>query len=248
MKRLCVNVILRFKSSLEKIAEISTEIKDKVLYYEVHQNEIAEAHHKGKPANIVWCHFGYDEDDMVDSNFFCFTTWVDDLQDKEVWYKNKQDAKWVRGVYIESNSTYDVVKSFKDSKIDKNEFVSLTREYTTKIISVAEKYIKVFREYLNKTINEDQLIETLEPFNNEISLWYFKQTELPIAPNELHKWSFTHSKLCSTIHDFSLYYNKSNLSSWSTENRKWLMKNSLKRYEEELEELKEQDKILENLP
>lgn len=75
-------MILRFQSSIEQIAEIAKEIKDKVCYYEVHQNEIAEAHHKGHAANIVWCYFGYDEDDMVDSNYICHTTWVDDLQDK----------------------------------------------------------------------------------------------------------------------------------------------------------------------
>ncbi len=60
-KRLSVKVILRFQSSMEQIAEIATEIKDKVLNYDVYQNEIAEAHYKGRAANIVWCYFGYDE-------------------------------------------------------------------------------------------------------------------------------------------------------------------------------------------
>ena len=82
-KRLSVKVILRFQSSMEQIAEIATEIKNKVLYFGVYQNEIAEARYKGRVANIVWYYFGYDENDMVDCNFICHSSWVDDAQDKE---------------------------------------------------------------------------------------------------------------------------------------------------------------------
>ena len=49
----------------------------------MYQNEIAEARYKGRVANIVWYYFGYDENDMVDCNFICHSTWVDDAQDKE---------------------------------------------------------------------------------------------------------------------------------------------------------------------
>lgn len=42
-KRLSVKVILRFQSSLAQISEIASEIKNKVLYCDVFQNEIAES-------------------------------------------------------------------------------------------------------------------------------------------------------------------------------------------------------------
>lgn len=74
VKRLSAKVILRYQSSMEQIAEIADEIKNKVLYYEVHQNKISETRYAGRAANIVWCYFGYDEDDMVDCNFICHTT------------------------------------------------------------------------------------------------------------------------------------------------------------------------------
>ena len=100
-KRLAIKVILRYESSMEQIANIASEIKEKVLYYEVHQNEIAEERYKGKPANIVWCYFGYDEDDMVDGNFVFHTTWVDDLQDKNWWYRKSKNSMIVNNVYID---------------------------------------------------------------------------------------------------------------------------------------------------
>lgn len=73
-KRLSVNVILRFQSSMEQIAEI----KNKVLYYDVYQNEIAEAHYKGRAVNIVWCYFGighiYIQNFLVQYMIFLFFT------------------------------------------------------------------------------------------------------------------------------------------------------------------------------
>ncbi len=241
-KRLSVKVILRFQSSMEQIAEIATEIKNKVLYCEVYQNEIAEARYKGRAANIVWCYFGYDEDDMVDGNYICHTTWIDDSQDKKWWYRISKNIVVVKGVHIDIHSSYELIKSFNENVIGKDELIKITREYTANIISAAEQYIKIFREYLNNTITEEQLIDRVDPLNIEISKWYFKQNELPIPQKELRDWVQIHEKLACTIHDFSLFYNKKHLETWKSENRKWLLTNAIKQYETELEELKNADK------
>ncbi len=243
-KRLVVKVILRFHSSMEEIADISMEVQRKVLYYEVHQNKIAESRHKNKAANMVWCHFGYDEDDMVNGNFICRTTWVDDLQDKNWWYRTSKNTIFANGVHIDVNTSYEMIKSLKADNINKDELIALTREYTSKIISIAEQYIKVFREYLNNTITEEQLINAIAPFNNQTSVLFFKQSDLPIPPNELHNWANVHTKIACTIHDFSLFYDRKNLNTWPAENRKWLMSDAIKRYEIELEELKAIDRTV----
>ena len=243
-KRLSVKVILRFQSSMEQIAEIATEIKNKVLYYEVYQNEIAEARFKDHAANIVWCYFGYDEDDMVDCNYICHTTWVDDSQDKECWYRISKNNIVAKGVHIDIHGSYELIKSLKDNTLDKDKLIQITKEYTANIISAAEQYIKIFREYLNNTISEEELIDSVAPLNIEISKWFLKQSDLPMPPKELHDWAHMHTKLSCTIHDFSLFYNKKNLKIWKSENRKWLLQNAIKQYEMELEELKNADKLI----
>ena len=243
-KRLSVKVILRFQSSMEQIAEIATEIKNKVLYFGVYQNEIAEARYKGRVANIVWYYFGYDENDMVDCNFICHSTWVDDAQDKEYWYRTSKNTITAKGVHIDVHSSYELIKNLKDNALDKDELIQITRKYTANIISVAEQYIKIFREYLNNTITEEELIDSVAPFNIEISKWFLKQSDLPIPPKELHDWAHIHTKLSCTIHDFSLFYDKKNLKTWKSENRKWLLQNAIKQYEMELEELKAADKLI----
>jgi hypothetical protein len=243
-KRLAVKVILRFQSSFEQIADIAIEIQKQALYFEVHQNEKVEARYRGKAANIIWCYFGYDEDDMVDGNFICRTTWVDDLQDKNWWYRSSESTVFVNGVHIEVYNSYNMIKGLRDNAIDKEELIRMTRAYSSKIITAAEQYIKIFREFANNTLGEDQLIDMVEPLNKEISLWFFKQSDLPIPPRELHDWAHAHTKIACTIHDFSLFYDRKNMTVWTAENKKWLMSDAIKKYEIELEELKSIERAL----
>lgn len=176
-KRLSIKVILRFPCSWEEIAEISKEIKDKALYYEVHQNEISELRFKGKRTNIIWCYFGYDEDDMANGNFVCHTTWVDESQDKKYWYSTGKNKMIINDVHIDVNSTYDVIKELKDDSIDEDELIRKTREYTVNIISMSEQYIKKFREYLNGDFSEEKLIDELESLNKKMNKCYLEQAE-----------------------------------------------------------------------
>ena len=92
-KRLSAKIILRYESSDEEISNIANEINQKIINYDVYQNQKSEQRYKGKPANIIWCYFGYDEDDMIDCNFLCHSTWVDDAQDKKNWYTEGKNIK-----------------------------------------------------------------------------------------------------------------------------------------------------------
>lgn len=237
-KRLAVKVILRFQSSFEQIADTAIEIQKQALYFEVHQNEKTEAHYRGKAANVILCYFGYDEDDIVDGNYICRTTWVDNLQDKNSGYRFSKNTIFVKGVHIEVNNSYEMIKDLRVNAIDNDELIKMTRAYSSKIITVAEKYIKIFREFVNNTLSEDQLIDKVEPLNKEISIWFFKQSDLPNPPKELHDWAHVHTKIACTIHDFSLFYDRKNMTVWTAENKKWLMADAIKRYGFELEELK----------
>lgn len=242
-KRLAVKIILRYAFTFEEIANITPEIISKVMYCDVFKSKSAESRYIGKASNIIWCYYGYDEDDIVRGNFICRTTWVDDSQDKKWWYRSTKNSQIIEGIYFDQiNGSYDTIKRLKDDNISKEDLIHITREYTSNLISLAEQCIKLYREFLNNTLSEEQLINDMTPLNNEILKWYFKQSNLPIPPTDLQEWADAHEKISGTIYDFSLFYNKKHLNVWSSDNRKWQMSNVIKRYEEDLEELKSIDK------
>jgi len=245
IKRLSAKVILRFESTVEEVANITHEITNKIRYADVYQNSGMELRHKGKPANIVWCYFGYSEDDVVGSNYIYYTTWVDDSQDKAYWYSKGNHSQIVSDIHIRTNTLYHAINEMlHETKIDKDELIRRTKEITSELINAAQQFIKFYREYQNNVINEEELIDAVEPLNQIIGQLYFEQSDLPCPPKELDEWASTNSQLAGIIHDFTLYYSKKHLGKWTSENRIYLMNSSIKRYENDLETLRKLEETI----
>lgn len=237
-KQLKVDVLLRYQSTLDHIAGYSREICKKVLYADVYADSSCEERYAGQPSNIITCHFGYDETDMVSGSYVCHTVWVDDTQNKDVWYRSSKNTEWINNVFVYKNSSYNALKLLHKSSMTEDDLIRLTKEYTANIINASEKVIKQFREYLNGVITEQQLIDVLPTLNTEIRKWFIKQSDLPIPSGRLDKWAKANEALACAAVDFSLYYDKQNVSKWSCDNRKQLMLSAVHKYECALEELK----------
>lgn len=245
VKRLSAKVILRYESTIDEIASIAHEIKNKIRYADVYQNSGMELRHKGKAANIVWCHFGYSEDDIVGCNYIYYTTWVDDSQDKAHWYSKGNHSQIINDIHIRTNTLYHAInKMLRETEIDKDELIRRTKEITVELINVAQQFIKFYREYQNRVINEEELTDAVEPLNQKIRQLYFQQGDLPCPPKELNEWASINSQLAGTIHDFTLYYSKKRLGKWTSENRIYLMNSSIKRYEADLETLRKLEETI----
>ena len=237
-KQLKVDVLLRYQSTLAHIAGYSREICKKVLYADVYADSSCEERYASQPSNIITCHFGYDETDMVSGSYVCHTVWVDDTQNKDVWYRSSKNTEWINNVFVYKNSSYNALKLLHKSSMTEDDLIRLTKEYTANIINASEKVIKQFREYLNGVITEQQLIDALPTLNTEIRKWFIKQSNLPIPPGRLDKWAKANEALACAAVDFSLYYDKQNVSKWSCDNRKELMLSAVHKYECTLDELK----------
>lgn len=242
VRRLSAKVILRFKYSENEIAEIVSEINNKIQCCNVYFNETEEARFKNQSAKIIWCYIGYDEDDMINCNYACISTWTDDTQDRDHWYG--RSGIIINDIHFSFNSSYETLKKLMQPTMQEEEFIKQANICILKLISVAERYIVCFREFLNGVITEQDLISSVLPLNKEITDLYYQQSDLPAPPNKLHDWFLIHSKIAGTIHDFSLYYSERGIDTWSYENRKWLMTNALNQYAKELEELKQIDKTI----
>ena len=237
-KQLKVDVILRFQSTFNHIADYSKEICNNIIYAEVYADGVCESRYKGKSSNIITCHFGYDEMDMTSGSYICHTVWVDDTQNQNIWYHHNKNTEWINDVFIYKNSSYDALKILQKDATDINTLIKNTKEYTANIINASERVINQFHEYLNGIITEKELIDVLPSLNSEIRKWFIKQSDLPIPPGKLSKWARANENLASASVDLSLYFDKENLSKWSSDNRKQLMLTAISNYNNALEELK----------
>lgn len=244
-KRYDVRIILKTAVTLTEIQEISKEINNILCKADVYQNKIAEKRFKGENTNIIWCFYGYNVEDIERCNFICKTTWVDDKQDKNNWYKtNSKDTFFIKGTHFKVFSTYDFMKKFnKDNTGEKEMLIKTTREILNKSIKCAERVFYEYAKLKNKAISEEQFICKIKPILNEIDTLYFKSTELNIPPLEIKEWSQKFDSLIATIHNLTIYYGKHGLKNRSYENRIACVEMTIKDYHNLLDEFGQIDNI-----
>lgn len=181
-KRYAVEAIMKEPLSIEEIGKVSLEITQMVKTAEVYENSIAQERLSGKLANIIWVYFGRDESDMVKHNYICTTTWVDDTQDKNWWYRvDNKDTFILNGVHFKVFSYYESLRSMNQENTgSKDSVISKTKDLLSSMLTLAEKAIHYFNEFKNEVFTEEDLIQEMENIIPEINKYYFKSHNLDI--------------------------------------------------------------------
>ena len=247
-KRYIAKVILKYHFVESDIVRITKSIVDDIKYSNVYKNAEQEQRLNGLPVNMIRCHMGYDEQDMVKCNFAWITIWVDDTMDKNNWYGNKKNSEIIDGIFVEKHISYNVLRMLNQQTVPQEEYIKQAKQYLNEIIGCANQFIAQYREYSNGIISENKLVDNVKTLNKQIISLYFKITDLPSAPLRCNSWSEAIQQIAATIHDFTLFYGQKTMDTWSKENRNYLMKATLKRYQQELELLKQKEKELCELP
>lgn len=238
-KRYSVEVILKEPFSIEEIAIINHEIIERLRNVEVYRNKESETIWKGKAANKIFCHFGRDESDIINSNYICSTTWGDEPQDKSDLYSANDNFEIIDNLYFNIHEYYSTLKLFNIENTGVAEILIVqTQEILKELVSLAEKTIAMYNELLNGTMNEQQLVKTMKPLIPLINKWYFAKENLDIPPKEMKSWFQSCLNLIATIHDFTFFYNEKFLSGRTAQNRMECMNSTIKRYYSDLENMK----------
>lgn len=241
-KRYCVQVILKQPMSYSEIAAINHEIVQKVKWLNIYGNKRQELRWKDRSANLVFCHFGLDETDMINSNYICHTTWVDDTQDKNWWYRLSGNSEVIDDIHFDFHPYYESLKIFTTEHTGTREhLIAKTRAIITRMVTLAEQLISLYNEYINGTKCEDDFRKDIATIIPELNKLYNADTDLDIAPDDLKEWSQLCSNLAGTIHDLTLYYGQNKFAERTPENRKACMDLSIKQYYKDLDRLKSND-------
>ena len=242
-KRYAVRVILRKPCDSNTISCITKEIAQKLNTCDIYKSPQMEKVHRGNKTNVIFAYFGYSEEDVVTPVFCYRSTWADTTH-KNVFYKENDKSKIIDDILVMVEPSYSLIKNLMMPIIDKKEVIDLTMSYTKQLVIKAQAFISLYQKYINEEIALSDLIDELEPLGIEISFLYCRVGNLPIPPLELKVWSEAHLQLASCIYDFSIYYNRQNLSKWIETDRKLLMKIAIDNYNEQIEKIKSIDLAL----
>lgn len=228
--------------SLHEISVLNKEIIEEVKYLEVYGNSLQEQRWRGQPANLIFCYFGLDEIDILNRNFICLTTWVDETQDREWWYRKNRNCEIINDIHFKVPPYYESMKAFNQENTDCAEKLVLkTRPVITDMVTLAEEIISEYNEFINGTLKKQELLEFMTGIIPQVNKLYFAEGNLSISPPELAEWSQCCRELSADIHNLTLYYNPQFMSQRSPENRRQCMDMTIKQYYASLENLKNED-------
>jgi len=246
-KRFRVQVILRKPFSFEEVSALNHEVIEKVKCADIYHNEITQRLWRNKSANLVFCYFGFDEDDMINANYICYTTWADETQDKNWWYKLHKNNEIINDIHFNFKPYYESHKEFIGMNTGtKDDLVSSTRVLITQMVTLAEQIIALYNEFINSTKSEQELADDISAIKPELDRLYFAEGNLAIPPKELKEWSEGCACLASTIHEFTFNYGLKFMSERTPENRKACMDITIARYYEDLENFKNLELTIRN--
>lgn len=240
-KRYVVKVILKEECNLEEISVISHQIKNDVSNLEIYKSKAMEKRFKGKPIDILFIYFGYDESDVCFCTWQYRSTWVAKDSDKSHWY-NKKGWQVINDICVLKEDIYSLARYMRYTDMTQDEYIRKVYEYTDCIIRKAREFIRVFREFKNGTIDEDELIHYTEAIRIDINFCRLRFDNLPAVYVELQEWSEICYLLSGTVLDFSLLWSQNGLGKWSLQDRISLTDHALQQYEEQLHKLENYNK------
>jgi len=163
---------------------------------------------------------------------------VDELQDKKWWYRLDDNSTVINDIHFNIHSYYENLKIFTQENVgDMDSLFVKMKSIISHLITLAEKVIGLYNEFLNGAKTEENLVDEMETVISLLDKYYFEETNLDIPPIGLEEWSQCCSNLSATIHDFTLIYNKRYLSTRTPDNRIACMNMSVSRYYSDLEAL-----------
>ena len=244
-KRYSVKVILKTPMPFSEMATINHEIINRVKFLDIYNGSRQELLWRNKPANLIFCYFGLSETDIINSNYICHTTWADETQDKNWWYKTGKNNETIDGISFCINPHYEYLKNYMmEHTASKAKLIAETKEIIHRLITLAEQIISIYNLFLNNEISESGLLDAISKLAPEINRLYFRETDLDISPNEIAEWSKRCTAIAGCIHDFTIYYTAKAFQDRTPENRKACMDMTIKQYYKDLEELKKLEKSL----
>lgn len=235
-KRLAAFILIPDEHCEKKqLALITKEIVFYIKNKNIFSTAASETKFKNISARAIWCYFGHDESDMVNHRYFARSIWAYDRAGKKKYYSEQKNSSIIRDIWVTTDSFYESVRRLQQSELTREEFESRIQKTLCQTISLAERYIADIREIDNQTKTISEIRKTYREWIRQVYEEYFKMTEIPTVPDDLHDRFNIVEDLAGCVLDMALLLNK---DEEYTDGNQWLIKNNIRKYYEGLEKLK----------
>ncbi len=240
LKRLAAFVITKTDDSAA-LVQITNQIAGLIKNSDVYSNKKSELRLRGKTADAIWCYFGQDETDLVRSNHYAYTIWAEKPEMKKLYYRENRNAEVVDGIYIFWNTSYGIVKELQKSDTPEEKIIADHRRLEKLLVSRAEDFRLAWNEVENGTVRPEDMKKEFYSWAAEVRNLYYKLTDLPPVPVSSDRWAEAVLDLAGWVVDLAIMLYDRGEKALSDD--RWLIRQTLGRYEKSLEALSELEKV-----
>ena len=144
---------------------------------------------EGMEEDVVWCYFGADEGDILNSLHYAYTIWTATEEMQSKYYGRNAAAVVCDGVYVFRNTSYDLLKRIQEPTKTREEFVRDVKKLLALIVSNAESFVYDLQEVKNRTRTMAEMRALYYSWIGRVKSLYIKLSDEDIAPNDLHDWA-----------------------------------------------------------
>ena len=234
LKRFAAFVILK-KADDTMLPEITKEIVSQIKNSDVYASVDSEQRFKGRNADVIWCYFGYDEEDIARSNHFAYTIWAGSEELKKLYFRENRNSEVTDGIYIFWNNSYGLVKDLQKTDTPEEKILTDYRELGGLLMAKAEAFIRDFEEVENRSFSLEEMKERYGSWIKEVKKAYFRLTDADPAPVERIKWAEAILDLAGWVTDMALFLEQEDSGNAAGET--WMVKQAIRRYRAALEHL-----------
>ena len=251
-KRMAAFVITKTDDE-SALPRITHEIAGQIKNSDVYSSSQSEERFRGKSADVIWCYFGHDETDLVRSNHYAYTIWAQQPEIRKLYFRENRNAEIVDGVYVFWNTSYGMVRELQKTDTPDEQILADYRKLEKLLIGKAEEFRTVLDE-MDNAVEEglDPAVFSSEESNaaagaavperfrewiREVRNLYYQLTDIPPAPAASSRWSEAVLDLAGWVVDLAVLmeYNQD----------EWLIRETVRRYEQSLDRLGEMEKVSE---
>ena len=144
---------------------------------------------EGMEEDVVWCYFGADEGDILNSLHYAYTIWTATEEMQSKYYGRNAAAVVCDGIYVFRNTSYDLLKRIQEPTKTREEFVRDVKKLLALIVSNAESFVYDLQEVKNRTRTMAEMRALYYSWIGRVKSLYIKLSDEDIAPNDLHDWA-----------------------------------------------------------
>ena len=193
----------------------------------------------GRPADVIWCYFGYDTSDIRRGLHVAYTIWCRGDALRAKYYRNNRNASVVEGIYVFQNNSYAVLKDMQ-RPVKAHEVIEADyKKLLALIVTEAEKFVYDLQEVRNRIMSNEEMRASYGSWISRVKSLYIHLSEEEAAPDDLYDWTEAIMDLAGWVVDLAVLFEANRTGTAELrDNERWLIDHSIRRYYEALEKLK----------